>query len=174
MDGTDNGRGARRRGTWVKAGDALPERWRAFEHTWERLVGATLADATVLSGLSDDGRLRVMAMNDAARREVEARAHHIIASWNAVARSLGARLAGELVCWVRPGLVKRRRPTLEAPPPPPIGADALAQAEAEVAGVADPALRAALARARARALESQATRGGAGDSFGGNGKGSRR
>ena len=63
-------------------------------------MGRTLGETTAVVDVNDEGQLRVMARNDAVRREVLARAEHIIAAWNTLARDRGGAVARGVVCWV--------------------------------------------------------------------------
>ena len=141
----------------VPLAELIPRRFRPSQLAWRAAVGATLADVTREVGVRD-GVLRVVAANDAARREVEARCDHVLAAWNAAAGSVGARPARDLRCWVgatdvaaepragRPG--PGPNPRTAAPVAPAF----VAVAASEMAAVRDPGVRAALIAARSRAL----------------------
>ena len=138
----------RRRSGGSPAGALLPTaRWRGGP-TWRRVVGRTLAEVTVPVGVDESGTLRVMAQNEAARREILARGEHVVAAWNTVRGEQASRLA----CWVREGLrpaavgrTRRRRadPVVADP-------DMVARAEARAQTVRAPEVRRALAEAMAR------------------------
>ncbi|MGM0575103.1 MAG: hypothetical protein ACQEXJ_05165 [Myxococcota bacterium] len=147
------GRRWRRRRDLAAVSDLLPRaRW-ARRASWQTLVGATLAESTALVGVDDEGRLRVMAANETACRELLAREAHVLAAWNARATRLRARRAETLVCWVRPGLKTRPAPrTGPAPEPPPPEPRQVEAAEILVGEVRDPGVRSALVEMRARAL----------------------
>lgn len=147
----------KRRSRVTHVGQVLPSRYRGSRHTWQALVGATLGGVTVLVGVSPEGKLRVMARNEAARSELAARAAHVLSAWNAVARTLGARQALELECWVNLDL-KPQAPVERSPRAPvrPPDQALVTQAEADIRGVTDAALRSALVRARAKHLQRSA------------------
>jgi len=160
--------------------DSGTRRWRGFERaaelvgaplrrelgSWERLVGPMLAAETALVGRDRHGVLRVAARNEAARREIVARADDIVAAFNLQAQALGAATVSGVACWVAVAFKEQvSAPATFGPrgaraPIAPVSDEVLAQAEREVAATAphaDPKLRASLVRWRARSL---AQRGG--------------
>ncbi len=176
----------RRRSGPSQVGEVLPTaRWRR-QPAWRRVVGRALAELTVPVDVDESGVLRVMAVNETARREVEARADHVIAAWNAVSAPVRG-YAERLSCWVRPGLAAtdigsgRRavagggaaagsRGTSGARRPL-VSTDVRELAERRAGEVRDDAVRAALADAMARWLASGASagHGDASDSAAGDG-----
>lgn len=127
-------------------------RWRG-RASWQRLVGATLAEATALVGIDHDGTVRVMARNETAQRELLAREEHLLASWNASNRGRAHRQARKLVCWLRPDLVTRPAPEGLRPRRAVEPTDEhRSVAAAAGAGVRDARVREVLIEARARSL----------------------
>ena len=147
----------RRRGYMVRAGDVLPRAAVQWKHSWQALVGATLAEVTALVGITDDGTVRVIAGNEAAQREILAREHHLVAAWNVLATKLRARKAKRFSCWVNPGfeapqLTRRRAPAARSEIAPDLPDEFLEEAAPVAREVGDPRLAEALIRARAAQL----------------------
>jgi hypothetical protein len=130
---------------------------------WGVVVGATLAGLTVPLGVNDAGILRVMAVNETAERELQARAESLVAVWNLAAEREGTRLAQSLQSWVRDGLVTRS----SAGPPreravravvakPTISERYRSDADAMTGPVQDASVREALVEMRAKSLAADA------------------
>jgi hypothetical protein len=132
--------------------EALPARFRGVRHHWRDLVGSTLAGETAMVGVTPEGALRVMAASDAARREILARADHLLASFNRIAAHVGARAASSIVCWVRTDL--RPHPKVARPSAPRASLDPASEAQArrELEHLTDRPLAERLARIRAQVL----------------------
>lgn len=75
---------------------------------WHDVVGAALGTDTRFVDVDGDGRLRVIARNEATRRELLSRKEDLLATWNAVAARLDAKPALEVVSWVRADLADVR------------------------------------------------------------------
>jgi len=124
---------------------------------WPGLVGVLLGGLTVPLGVNDARVLRIMAVNDTARRELEARADALLDVWNAAARHRNEREAQTLQCWVREGLKPRSTPDAVADSPRdprPVPEDLVADADAMTGSVGDASVREALVDMRARALSA--------------------
>ena len=121
---------------------------------WLGLVGSLLGGLTVPLGVNDARALRVMAVNDTARRELEARADALLEVWNAAAEARGERTALTMQCWVHEGLVTPgQRPTLVKKPGVTVSPATRERAAALTESVVDSGVREALTEMRAKALE---------------------
>lgn len=172
MDGEDQP--ARRRAAGLlRAASLLPRagrdpasRWASA--TWDRLVGPTLAAESALVGLDASGTIRVATRNDAARRELLARADAIVATFNAQADALRGRRAVGLACWVAADFYRPQPQVSEAglaatsaraAPADPVEVDRARREVAAIAPGVEPGLADALARIRARGLARRRGRG---------------
>lgn len=134
---------------------------------WERVVGSVLAEGSVCVGVDGGGRLRVVARNDATRREIALREVQVLGIYNVEAERLGRPLARSLLCFVGDGRSFRgdrarppRRPAARAETAPAAAPDPEAVAAIDALGLrVPPATRDALARVlagrRARAADKQ-------------------
>ena len=124
---------------------------------WHTIVGAMLGGLTVPVGVNDAGVLRVMAVNETAQRELEARGEAVLDLWNQASRDRDGVSARTLQCWVRPGLRPRNPVALKAESTLPervIPPECVADAETMTGPVEDAGVRAALVQMRAKALAS--------------------
>ena len=127
---------------------------------WGGLVGSTLAALTVPLGVNDAGILRVMAANETALRELQARTDSVLAVWNLAAEQKEARLAEGLQCWIKEGLVTRH--VAVSPPKRTVVAKRAiseryrSDAEAMTGAVKDESVRNALVEMRAKSLAADA------------------
>ncbi|MCB9733544.1 MAG: hypothetical protein H6745_13165 [Deltaproteobacteria bacterium] len=109
-DDHDGPRPERRRQRGLEAlGGLLRGRFRGRRLPWERVVGAALAEVSVCVGVDGGGRLRVVAKNEATRREIAAREDHVLAIYNVEAHQLGRAPASSLLCFVGDGRSFRPR-----------------------------------------------------------------
>ena len=125
---------------------------------WHGLVGALLGELTVPLGVNDVGVLRVMAVNETAMREVEARADSLMGAWNTAASLRGEREATSLQCWVREGLrppATERGGRVERPSPREIPVGLRADAEALTGPMGNASVREALVEMRAKSLATR-------------------
>jgi len=132
------------------------------QQLWRQLVGRTLGELTATLGVNAAAELRIMAGNDAARREVLARDSHILAAWNAVARQRGTPEAQTLVCWVNTRVGRKVRPrvqTVQRVPDVPRKQPPAPVEHASGPETSDPDLSALLGRIRAR-IEVASREGG--------------
>jgi hypothetical protein len=130
---------------------------------WADLVGAMLGGLSVPLGVNDAGVLRVMAINETAQREIEARSDGLMDVWNTAARHEGAREATSVQCWVHEGLRPRtgqRGVEPRAPEPRPVPAGVRADADAMTGPVVNASVREALVEMRAKALVAEALEAG--------------
>lgn len=167
MDGPQDNKSAgtpdagRRRGQMTSVAELVQTVTPNHGVDWTGLVGTLLGGLTVPLGVNDAGVLRIMAVNDTARREIEARADDLVSVWNTAARLQEAREASSLQCWVREGL-KPPAASRDAAPLPsasrPVPEDLRADADAMTGPVDDASVRAALVDMRAKALAAQRAR----------------
>jgi len=152
--GIDEAGGERRTGEMTSVAELVRQVAPSHGVDWAGLVGTLLGGLTVPLGVNDLGVLRVMAVNDTAKRELEARADTLLEVWNTAARFRAEREASSLQCWVREGLktpLQRRvsRPVRVAPEIPE---GLLADAKAMTGPVDNAGVREALVQMRAKAL----------------------
>ena len=137
---------------------------------WDGIVGRHLAEASAPVGVDGSGRLRVIAQNEAVRREIIARGDHIMSCWNLVGtrggRVKAKRPALELVCWVRADVrppKARKRPEAghqAVAEKKPVRPELMARAEAEIGAMRDAGIRELIVEARARSLAAAERRNG--------------
>lgn len=149
-----------RRGRMAAVSDLLKRVTPDHGVDWARVVGGGLADVTVPLGVNDAGILRVMASNETAERELQARAESLLSVWNMAAEREGTRRAESLQSWVREGLVVRGAP---APPTeravvakPVISERYRSDADSMTGPVRDVSVREALVEMRAKSLAADA------------------
>jgi len=145
-------------------------RYRPPRIPWARVAGGALAEGSACLGVTASGELRVVAQNDATRRELLARADDLVSAYNLHARGLSLRPARVVVAWVgevRHGHADGPGASLPAPGRTGVDPTLLAESREEVdarwPGLPE-ATRAALAKlragARARSLRQDGGRAG--------------
>jgi len=154
-DGAHEAGGASRRGTMTSVAQLIRAVAPTHGVDWAGLVGTLLGGLTVPLGVNDVGVLRIMAVNETAKRELEARAHGLLEVWNTAASRRGEREASSLQCWVRQGLktsTSPRRVVRSSRTVPEIPEGLIADAKALTGPVGDEGVREALVEMRAKAL----------------------
>jgi hypothetical protein len=123
----------------------------AWGPVWTQVVGAATARESICLGPNEDDTLRIMVRRTSDRDELLRQEDHILAAWNTWAESQEGPSAKKLSCWVHRGSAPL--PSVRPPgEPAAIEAQWLERAEAIVAPISDPDVRAAIVGARARSL----------------------
>ena len=158
-DGASEGRDTRH-GAMVSVSDLLRQVTPDHGVEWAALVGSQLAELTVPLGVNDVGTLRVMAANETALRELQAREGAVLDVWNMAAERKSQPEAKSLQAWVRAGLVvpnvSKRAPVANETSSSKISKGLRSQAAKMSAHVHNASVREALADMRARALALEA------------------
>lgn len=152
-------RGWGRRGKPTGLGELLDAARGPAQAVWSRIVGSTLAREAALVGVgAAGGRLRVTAVNDTVRREIEARADFLLAAWNDVAAERGLSRASGIACRVDERVFSGMEPEIQPPAQkPPLEDRWVDAAEADIRPMQDPEVRRAVVEARARSLRAAVT-----------------